>query len=594
MGVMERMRNSTTAILWLLIVSFGLLWVLADTQMFDAISAGPRQLGEVNGEPITFDAYNARVSYYLDQHSQQFGGDITPEIRTIYEQRAWDDLVQANLLQQKIDELGITVTDEELVEMITGPNPDPFIRQQFADDQGNIDRVALQAAIEAPENSEIWVMIESQLRENRRQQKVTNYLTSSNRVSREDVVSEYLRQNTVADIRYLRVPFSSIPDSLIEIEDGEIRSFYRANSALYEREASFDFSYVSFPVTPTADDTARVVDEVRLLSESFATAEDDSAFLADVQSAVPFNGAFIPAGDVREDYAVVNSLAVGELSDLVVINGQPHVFKKTAERNGEVQFGVLTFPVTADLLTTVDEVSERAEDFLFYATDSGFEEEAERTGLQVQTSFTTKGAQFAAGIGQSAQIPGVLESLKEGEMSEVIELDGQFVVIRMDNINEEGVRPLDEVRSQIENRLRLRKRGEVAADRLREIVASGAQGATLEELAATRDDVEVGAAPNIRMDATVVTGLGREPMVVGAISVLGQGERSGVIEGSSAAYLVEVETKTAINPDQLAESDLQPVRLRLQQQRGALLSQVLIEELRKEAEIKDFRSLLLQ
>jgi peptidyl-prolyl cis-trans isomerase D len=594
MGVMERMRNSTTAILWLLIVSFGLLWVLADTQMFDAISAGPRQLGEVNGEPITFDAYNSRVSYYLDQHSQQFGGDITAEIRSIYEQRAWDDLVQANLLQQKINELGITVTDEELVEMITGPNPDPFIRQQFADDQGNIDRVALQAAIEAPENSEIWVVIESQLRENRRQQKVTNYLTSSNRVSRQEVVAEYMRQNTVADIRYLRVPYSSIPDSAVAVTDSEIRSFYRANLGLYEREASFDFSFVSFPVTPTSDDSARAFDEVRLLAGAFAEAEDDSAFLADVQSAIPFNSAFVPAEDVREEYNAVTTLAVGETSDVISIGGQPHVFKKTAEQGGEIQFGILTFPVVADPLTTVDVVSEQAEDFLFYAAENGFEEEAERLGRQVQTSFTTKGAQFAAGIGQSVQIPTVLESLKEGELSEVIELDWQFVVIRMDRINEAGARPLDEVRTQIQNRLLLRKKGELAAERLAEVLRDGAPGATLEELAALSDDVDAGGASNIRMDATVVTGLGREPQVVGAVSELAQGERSGVIEGASAAYVVEVDSKTGIDSALLSESQLQPVRLRLQQERGALLSQVLIEELRNEAEIKDFRSLLLQ
>lgn len=47
MGVMERMRNSTGIILWVLIGSFGLLWVLADVNFFDALQAGPNSLGAV-------------------------------------------------------------------------------------------------------------------------------------------------------------------------------------------------------------------------------------------------------------------------------------------------------------------------------------------------------------------------------------------------------------------------------------------------------------------------------------------------------------------------------------------------------------------
>ncbi|MDX1639407.1 MAG: SurA N-terminal domain-containing protein, partial [Balneolaceae bacterium] len=157
------MRKNTGIILWVLIFSFGVLWILADTQVFDALQAGPRSLGSVNGEPISLEEYNSRISGYIDRYSQQTGNSITPEMRAYYEDQAWNELVTSKLLQQKMDELGIAVTDQEVVEMITGENPDPFIRQQFQREDGTIDRVALQAAIEAPENSQIWVMIEQQL-----------------------------------------------------------------------------------------------------------------------------------------------------------------------------------------------------------------------------------------------------------------------------------------------------------------------------------------------------------------------------------------------------------------------------------------------
>ena len=163
MGVMEKMRSSTSSILWILIFSFGILWVMADVDFFGGVTQGPQNMGVVNGEPISIQEYNQRVSFYVDQYNQNQGGDMTPETRAMLEQQAWDDLVASRLLQQKMDELGIAVTDRELLEMVTGDNPAPFIRQQFSDQQGNIDRVALQAAIDAPENSDIWISIEQQL-----------------------------------------------------------------------------------------------------------------------------------------------------------------------------------------------------------------------------------------------------------------------------------------------------------------------------------------------------------------------------------------------------------------------------------------------
>lgn len=591
MGVMEKMRNSTAAIFWLLIISFGLLWVLADTQVFDTLSAGPRQLGEVNGDPITFEAYNARVSFYLDQYNQQTGQSVTEEIRAIYEEQAWNDLVRANLIQQKMDELGITVTNEELVNMILGPNPDPFIRQQFADDNGNIDQVALRAAIEAPENSEIWIAIESQLRERRRQEKLTNYLAASNRVSRQDAIEAYTLANSFADIRYVRLPFADISDDEISVSEEEINTYYRNNRDQFAQEESFDLSYVSFPVRATAEDTTRTFEEIEALREEFRTAENDSLFLARVQSEVPFNSAYVAVEDLREEYEVVNDLRVGEVSDIVEINGNPFVFKKTAQRRGEVQFAILTYTVIADPLTTVDVVAEQAADFHFYAETDGLEEEAERQGLQVETTFYVKDSQFAPGIGQSIQLNTITSALDEGELSDVLELPGQFIVVRLDKAYPAGTRPLEEVRAQIQNRLRQEKRSQAATERLTSVLNSSAGDL---QTAADQIGTVVGEATNIRLDGSVITGLGREPALIGAISEMETGTRSGVISGSAAAYVLEVSDKTTIDPSAITDAELQQTRFRLQQERGLALSQVLFQELEKEAKIKDYRSLLLQ
>jgi len=187
MGVMDKMRRSTGIILWVLIFSFGVLWMLQDTQVFEALGAGPQSLGSVNGEPISNEEYQGRITFYSNQYSQQTGNSANAEQRAYYEEQAWNELVTGKLLRQKMNELGITVTDQEVVNMIKGENPDPFIRQQFGREDGTIDRVALNAAIESKENSQVWISIEQQLRQKRRQQKMSNYVQSAMQISQYEV-----------------------------------------------------------------------------------------------------------------------------------------------------------------------------------------------------------------------------------------------------------------------------------------------------------------------------------------------------------------------------------------------------------------------
>ena len=369
MGVMEKLRDSTKYMLWILLISFGLLWGLSDTRVFDAMMAGPRSLGEVNGDPIQIEAYNQRVQYYIQQHNEQRGGNVSPEMRANYEDRAWQDLVSNKLVQQKMEELGITVTDAELVEMITGENPDPFIRQQFQTEDGTIDRVALQTAIEAEENTQVWIMIEQQLRQKRRQQKLNNFIQSGLIVSDREVREDYINNNTSADIEYVRLPYSSIDEANITVTDSQIQSYYNSNSDEFQRKESYEFSYVSFSKAPTPQDTARTINEMKELRDEFANADNDSTFLIRHQSATPYNSSYVSADDIKESLKPVLELEEGEVSSVINDNGQVHLVKLLDREGNEVNFVDFSRNIIADPIATVDKQAEEAEDFLFFSED---------------------------------------------------------------------------------------------------------------------------------------------------------------------------------------------------------------------------------
>ena len=149
---------------------------------------------------------------------------------------------------------------------------------------------------------------------------------------------------------------------------------------------------------------------------------------------------------------------------------------------------------------------------------------------------------------------------------------------------------MDDVRAQIETRLRNDKRRELTAARVREL-ANGV--ATLEDLAA-KDAKEVMMVIDQRLSGTAIVGAGREPGVVGAVFAAPVNAISKVIEGENAAFVVVVTNRVDADPAMMPEGADAIFRSRLQAEKAQGFREIWIERLKESAEIKDYRSLLLQ
>ena len=116
-----------------------------------------------------------------------------------------------------MDELGITVTDDELLDMVYGENPDPLIRQYFQREDGTIDPFMVQNVLSDEQYSQEAIAIELQLRQKRRQEKLSNYITSGLQVTQTEIEREFVWRNTFAELEYLRFPYSDVNESTIQI-----------------------------------------------------------------------------------------------------------------------------------------------------------------------------------------------------------------------------------------------------------------------------------------------------------------------------------------------------------------------------------------
>lgn len=592
MGLMESLRNSTKYIFWVLLLSFGVLWGLSDTQMFDALMTGPRSLGEVNGQPISFEEYNERLTNYLEGYRQETGGaQPTLEMRAFYEEMVWDELVLDRILNTEMKRLGISVTDDEILAMVTGPNPDPFITQYFLKEDGTVDRLALNAAIEAPENVEIWINVEQQLREKRRREKLNAYLDAALVITKADMVNEFVRENSVAEFKFVRFPYSSVDESQVTVSEADINTWYKANKDEFKQEKSWNFRFVQFSKSATASDTLRAIEEAKELQALFTEAPSDSAFLAQNGSLTrTVSSTFQSEAELGSHLSQIFSIADGSVTNPVIHNGTVVMAKRLAARGRTARAAVFTMEIAADAFQTIGVQSDLAQDFSAFAENDGFEEEAGRQSLPVLTAFATDDTPFIPGIGNSRLMLNALKKAKRNDISQPIELDDRFIVFQVTEILEAGPRKLDDVRAQIETRLRNDKRRELTAARVREL-ANGV--ATLEDLAA-KDAKEVMMVIDQRLSGTAIVGAGREPGVVGAVFAAPVNAISKVIEGENAAFVVVVTNRVDADPAMMPEGADAIFRSRLQAEKAQGFREIWIERLKESAEIKDYRSLLLQ
>lgn len=101
-------------------------------------------------------------------------------------------------------------------------------------------------------------------------------------------------------------------------------------------------------------------------------------------------------------------------------------------------------------------------------------------------------------------------------------------------------------------------------------------------------------ATDIRMTSNVIPGAGREPAVIGAAFAIAENTLSGVIEGENAAYVIHVMNRVIADASGMPEAASNQLRNRLQAQKSQTLRDVWLDRLKANAEIKDYRSLLLR
>jgi peptidylprolyl isomerase/peptidyl-prolyl cis-trans isomerase D len=688
MGAMNKLRQNTGVILWILVLSFGIIWTLQDSNVFEAMNQPSQNVAMVNGESISNQEYNNAVERQRQRFQQQMQGEMTSRMEEMMRQRAYDQLINNTLLEQEMERLGITVTDAEVEQMVFGETPHPFIRRQFADSTGQINYQLLNNMAQNPQAKSQWIQIEQMLRQDRRRQKMGSLVQSTIHISEADIKDYHWRQNASASANYVALRYASVPDDSITVTESDLRSYYDNNKEDFKRKKTLTLDYVTLPKTPTAEDTAAVFRNLERNRDELANAPDDSLFLARNSSERPFTSSYQTPTQMDEAVAdsvfadpvpgrVVGPVAAGGLAHLVKIRDtQPadneyvhasHILLESSEEDpalrqrlqsirDSIEAGPATFaemarrysqdqsasdggdlgwfgrgtmadrfeeaafaaapgelvgPVRSEFGYHLIRVSGKASsaaqvadlaftlapgqstltdkrntlgDIAFYAEESSsFAEEAKSRDLEVKQVQAEADQQSIPGLGQTRALPSFMETAETGNISDVIELDDKFALLKVTQVKPEGYRPFDEVKAQIRPRVELQKKQTVQARRMkRALQRSSFQ--QLPQVLGTQMRTE----SDVTFSTETVPGVGSDPAFSGTVFGLDEGGTSGVVEGENAAFVVRVTRMQ--EPAALTESERRQIRQRLLKQRQQEVSSQWIAALKEDASITDQRS----
>jgi len=242
-------------------------------------------VAKVAGQTLTIHTLEAKIEEVTEGYKQQSGqNSVDDRMRDMIHDRAWELLINETIMQQAYEQIGLTVTPEELMDLITGFNPPPLIRQSFSDPQtGEFDRSFLMNFLKNKNTNSTyeyqWNMLEKNILDQRYSQKYSTLVGKGIFVPDFMAENENQEINKAVDFDYIVRNYTTIPDSLIKVSSDELKAYYKKHKKQWEQNASRDIEYVVFNIVPSEEDHAAAQAWIEKIQPEFEAAPDPIQFV---------------------------------------------------------------------------------------------------------------------------------------------------------------------------------------------------------------------------------------------------------------------------------------------------------------------------
>lgn len=335
MATLQKIRSKGA--LLLIVVGLALFAFIAEEfvrSLSSSQNESRQRIGQIYGKYINIQEFNDLVEEYTDVMKFTTGQDnFSEEQMQQLRDQVWNTYVQNELIGHEAEELGLTVTDQEMQDIIKqGQNPmlmqTPFINQQtrafdvqalnkFLTDYNAMKNQPNQPreAVEYYEKMyNYWKFIEKNIRQQTLLEKYQNLLGHLFTPSDAAVKASFEARNTEKDVLLVAVPYNSIKDDAITVDDAELKAKYdELKEAFRQDESTRDIKYIDVPVVASKADRDLIDKEMKEVAQQLAAEGADVANVVRksgsiiAYNALPVRSTTFPADIAKE----IDSMAVG-------------------------------------------------------------------------------------------------------------------------------------------------------------------------------------------------------------------------------------------------------------------------------------------
>lgn len=507
----------------LLVIFFGMIFVSFSLWGVGDIlrgGGGHQVVATVGDFEITQDEYNRRFSNELRRIQRQFGGRFTIENAEAIglPRSVLDRMISQRLFLEQADKMGLAVSDELVRE-------ETYATQAFQDELGQFSRARFNEVLR--QLSQTQEQFAETMRRDIKLSQLTGALSGGVSAPRAMVEQVYAFQNEERLAAFIRIPKSSVEITEAATE-ADLKSYYEDFSQSFMAPALRDVTVVTVSPEEMAENIDVGEEELREEYEAskgdlgvpekrkleqalFDTEEEAQSFYQQLSGGQRFEAALEEFnGDEPIDFETVSrtelsvllpegvdiafSLDEGEVSEPFEDQVGWHVLHVQEVTPGRTpDFEEVKDQLREDLTMhrAIDEMNVLANDINdMLAGGASLEEVADKLGLTIKDfngvsqEGKNRAGEAVSGLPSPNRFLDVAFSTEVGDQSLLTDTeDGGFFVLRVNGVTPPEVRPLDEVRAEVE-RAWLQEQREQKARELAEGYADELRGgATLEEIA---------------------------------------------------------------------------------------------------------------
>lgn len=268
------------------------------------------EIGEINGESVQYPQFQKQVEelgeiYKMNNQQDQLQEDTWAQVR----QQTWENVVREQIMNDVYEQIGLTVSSEELFDMLQGTNLHPIVQQLFRNpNTGQVDRGAVVRFLQnletnvTPEQRQYWLYLEEQIAKERIQSKYNNLITKGLYVTTFEAKKSLDNKSKEINFDYVMLANSSVADSLVTVTEKDLKDYYNSHQDNYKQEKSRRIEYVSFPVEPTRQDFKEAEEWIYDIVDDFAATTDNVSFV-NTNSDESFDDTWYKKEDLPEDIA---------------------------------------------------------------------------------------------------------------------------------------------------------------------------------------------------------------------------------------------------------------------------------------------------